>query len=164
MNLITCTGCGITVTSAEIKLDNQYHASYACVKLYEEISADTLSLHDKDFIHQLIVDTYTAQHVGAKMKPIMITFALIGLYLTFEHNYTGKQVQSAHILLANQSKEWPSFIPPKEKASITVLDIVQNSDSMKQEMIKKWGKAVWGIWQPEHENITKLVKKYLEIY
>ncbi len=159
--MTTCPGCGLKLDSEETKLDDRYNASYACKQLYNKISAYTVSLQDKDFLHQLVVDTYAAQHVGAKMKSIMITFALIGLYLTFEHNYTGKQVQKAHMLLANQSKEWLSFILPKEKAPITVLSVIQSPDNMKQGMIKKWGRAVWDIWQPEHETIAALVKKYL---
>jgi len=75
------------------------------------------------FIHQLIVDTYTAQHSGPNVKPISTAFALIGLYLTFELGYTGKQVQRTHMFLAEKHIEWPRFDPPIEKNALTVCDV-----------------------------------------
>ncbi len=51
---------------------------------YNELSYYTLSHPDPAFIHQNIVDAYTAQHAGQDTKPIAITFALIGLYLSVE--------------------------------------------------------------------------------
>jgi hypothetical protein len=71
--IIMCPGCGLNLPSAEEQLDERYNASYACRQLYGELSAYTLSLRDVDFIHQLGVDTYAAQHAGANIKPIAIT-------------------------------------------------------------------------------------------
>lgn len=62
-------------------------------QMYNQLAFYTLSHPDKIFfIHQLVVDAYTAQHADAQTKPIAITFALAGLYLVVEKNYTGKQV------------------------------------------------------------------------
>ena len=80
---------------------------------------------DKEFIHQLVVDSYAAQHSGPKVKPISTVFALIGLYLTFEHGYTGKEVQRAHMEIAKTRRLWPRFNPPPEKGKLTVRDALQ---------------------------------------
>jgi len=93
--------------------------------------------------------------------PQSTTFAMIGLYLTFEKGYTGKQVQRTHIFLAKKNKEWPRFDRLKEKNALTVLDVLQSPESEYMNMIRKWGKSVWEMWKPEHESVRKLVETYL---
>src|SRR5579872_5875250 len=138
-----CPGCGLNLPSAEEQLDDRYNASSACRELYGELSAYTLTLHDADFIHQFAVDAYGAQHAGASVKPIGLAFALAGLYLAFEHNYTGRQVQKAHTLVARTAKQWPHFRLPEEKASLTVLDVLKTPEHERSDMLREWGKAVW---------------------
>lgn len=159
----TCPGCGLILSSAEEQSDERYYASYACRQLCYELSAYTLSLGDIEFIHQYVVDTYAAQHAGANAKSIGITFALVGLYLAHEHGYTGKQVQRAHTLLAKASKNWPQFRQPEEKASVTVLDVLDAPEEQRGEMIRAWGRAVWHIWTPEHAKVVELVREHLSV-
>jgi hypothetical protein len=98
------------------------------------------------------------------MKPIRTAFALIGLYLTFECGYTGKEVQRAHMVLGKINRQWPSFNPPIEKSTMTVLDVVQKvTKGNYEEPINAWGKSVWALWSTEHENIGKLVQAYLKV-
>ena len=160
---IMCPGCGLSLPSAEEQLHERYNASYACWQLYGELSSYTLSLQDVDFIHQVAVDTYTAQHVGAFVKPIAVTFALVGLYLAFEHNYTGRQVQKAHMLLARTPKKWPQFRLPEAKASLTVLDVLKTPEHERNDMLLEWGKAVWRIWESEHTKVAEFVHERLNV-
>jgi hypothetical protein len=54
---------------------------------YNELSYYTLGHPDKKyFIHQHLVDAYTAQKADENTKPIAITFDLVGLYLYVEKN------------------------------------------------------------------------------
>ncbi|WP_052569278.1 DUF5946 family protein [Ktedonobacter racemifer] len=122
--MVMCPGCGLILPSTEEQLDERDHASSACRQVYDQLSAYTLSLQDVDFPHQFAVDTYAAQHAGTNLKPITLTFALVGLYLACEHNYTGRQVQRAHMLLAKTPKQWPSFRLPDTKATLSVLDVL----------------------------------------
>jgi hypothetical protein len=92
------------------------------------------------------------------VKPIATTFALIGLYLTFEKGYTGKQVQRTHMFLGKNRIAWPRFNPPQNKSALTVLDVLQSPESQYEMMILKWGKSVWDMWQPEHQNVRKLIE------
>ena len=71
--------------------------------LYNQLALYTLAHPDPRFIHQLVVDAYTAQNADDNTKPIALVFALIGLYLHIEKGYTGKQVQRAHMQLANRT-------------------------------------------------------------
>jgi hypothetical protein len=158
---IRCPGCGVTLPSSNQEMDTEFHASAACRQLCYELSYYTLSLHDEYFIHQLVVDTYAAQHADEHAKPIRTAFALIGLYLVCEKGYTGKQVQDAHKKLADQSKIWPIFSIPQKKARLTVADVLARSDEEKVSAIQEWCQSVWEIWKDEIQAIEELVNKYL---
>jgi hypothetical protein len=162
---ITCPGCGLNLPSVDEHLDERYYASSACRQLYDELTAYTLSLRDAYFIHQLALDTYTAQHAGAGIKPIGLTFALVTLYLVCEYNYTGKQAQKVHTLLAEaeKAKKWPQFRIPEEKASLTVLDVLTTPEQERNKMLQQWGKAVWRIWESEHSKVAAFVHERLTI-
>jgi hypothetical protein len=151
--------------SAEEQLDDLYYASSACRQLYDELTAFTLSLGDAYFIHQLAIDTYRAQHAGAGIKPIGLTFALVTLYLVYEHNYTGKQAQRAHTLLAEaeKAKQWPQFRLPEAKASLTVIDVLKAPEQERSDMLRQWGKAVWRIWGSEHTRVAEFVQERLHV-
>ena len=78
-----------------------------CQDLYDKLSFYTLNHPDPNFfIHQLVVDAYAAQHTKEGQKPIKTAFALIGLYLFCERGYTGKEVQNAHMWLANLPSQY----------------------------------------------------------
>ncbi|HEX6716913.1 MAG TPA: DUF5946 family protein, partial [Pyrinomonadaceae bacterium] len=64
---------------------------------FYELSYYTLAHQEPAFIHQHIVDAFTAQTADQNTKPIAVAFALIGLCLYLEKNCTGKQVQLAHM-------------------------------------------------------------------
>lgn len=157
-----CPGCGVELQSSVLTLDVRYNASCACLNLFNELTAFTLVNAGKDFIHQISLDAYTAQHTGPKIKPIGISFALIGLYLAFERGYTGRQVQLAHMALAKTRRDWPRFEPPKAKAEITVADVVKGLTAANhRERISAWGKAVWKTWAAERERMAGLAGRNL---
>jgi hypothetical protein len=158
-----CPGCGLTLTSDQIGLDDRFQASYACRQLYDELSAYTLTLHDLDFTHQLVVDVYQAQHPGEPAKPIGIAFALAGLCLVVEHNYTGKEVQKVHMRMARKKRAWPEFALPTENAATTVLDVVQSPDDRRRDMIEKWSTSVWCIWRSEHHKVRALIREHVAL-
>ena len=164
MTKITCPGCGLELESENPFLDDQYTASSACRQLYDELASFTLSLGYGDFIHQLAVDTYAAQHSGPGTKPIRTVFSLIGLYLTFERGYTGRQVQQAHMILGKKRRQWPLLNPPGEKTWLTVQDIVPGlTKENYRERLNSWGKSVWGAWNPRHEHVAQVVEMYLDV-
>lgn len=160
---VVCPGCGLALESASSGMDTAFNASRACRELYLT-TIYTLSLEREEyFIHQIVVDAYAAQHASSKMKPITVTFALIGLYLVFEKGYTGRQAQLAHMQLGKHRVAWPRFNAPEGKATLTVRDVLQSGEPNYQAMIKKWGKSVWDVWKPEHGRVAALIKTYLKI-
>ena len=154
-----CPGCGLSLYSPTGGLSTDYNASFACVELLRTLSFYTLQLHDQEFIHQLIVDTYMAQHFGQQVKPIAITFALVGLYLVNERGYTGKEVQQVHKQLAdsNTSKNWLYFPLPQKKSSLTVKNVLEAAD--KNKTIHNWCESVWEIWKDQKGQIEEVLRQ-----
>jgi Family of unknown function (DUF5946) len=154
-----CPGCGVRLPVEEGHADGRHNASAACWWLNGELNAYTLLRGDREsaFIHQLQVDAYAAQHVGANPRPIGPAFALIGLYLTCERGYSGRQVQHMHMLLARRSKTWPRFTPPSRAGDMTILDVMQAPPGAERDgALHRWGQLVWQSWSHEHERVRSL--------
>ncbi|GAC1407891.1 MAG: hypothetical protein NVSMB52_20980 [Chloroflexota bacterium] len=156
-----CPGCGATLLSSQTGLDHQFFASVACRDLYDSLCFYTLSLRDREFTHQLVVDAYAAQHAGPHTKAITTTFALVGLYLVAERGFTGRQVQRVHTLLAAKSQHGLQFSAPATGATLSVKDVVDVPDGGKQVAIHAWSAAVWNIWKDREAQITELVRTVL---
>jgi flavodoxin len=128
---------------------------------YHELSFYTLSHPDPAFIHQHIVDAYTAQTANEKTKAISITFSLAGLYLYIEKKFTGKQVQQFHQKMAENKKEWPELILPEKRGNIDVSGVLAASPGPERDkMIRKWCKSVWNAYKDNRAAITDLVEQY----
>ncbi len=130
-------------------------------KLFEELSFYTLSHPDFDyFIHQLIVDAFTAQTADKDTKKISLVFSLVGLYLLIEKNYTGKQIQQAHTVLSNYKEYLPEIKLPENRGEITISNVLE-SELNRDEMIKKWCSSVWKAYESSKEEIERFCETYL---
>jgi hypothetical protein len=131
---------------------------------YNELAYYTLAHSDPSFIHQHIVDAYAAQHAGENTKPIAVTFALVGLYLQGEKNFSGKQVQRAHMRLAARRKQWPEFDLPKQSGDVTIADVLDApAGPERDKMIHKWCASVWEAWKDSQQRVRDLVRVELGI-
>ena len=118
--------------------------------------------NDETFIHQLGVDAWAAQQADSNSKPIAVAFALIGLYLHLEKNFTGKEVQNAHVKLAANCKMWPTFELPASRGNITVYDVMEKPPGEERDaMIEKWCASVWRAYRDSHEKVIELVSQEL---
>ena len=132
--------------------------------LYNELSYYTLAHADSSFIHQNIVDAYAAQHADDTTKPITIVFALIGLYLHVERNFTGRQVQKAHMQLARRRKQWFRPPLPKQRGAIVISYVMAvAAGEQRDAMIHKWCISVWEAWRGARDQIVDLAKRELNI-
>ena len=130
-------------------------------KLFEELSFYTLSHSDSDYyIHQLIVDAFTAQTADKDSKKISLVFSLIGLYLLVEKNYTGKQIQQAHTVLSNYKDYLPEIKLPENRGEITISEVLKD-ELNRDEMIKKWCYSVWNAYKSSKEEIEHFCEIYL---
>jgi hypothetical protein len=131
---------------------------------YNELVYYTLNLEDDFFIHQYLVDAYTAQTAIPQTKSISLAFALAGLYLCVELQYTGKQVQAFHTLMSNHKMSWPTFTLPQKRGSINAATVLQaNTNETKNELIKSWCTSVWAAYSVHHTAVKELVEYYLGI-
>ena len=129
---------------------------------FYELSYYTLAHPDPAFIHQHIVDAFTAQTADEDTKPIAVAFSLIGLCLHLEKNYTGKQVQLAHMTLARHKREWPTFALPKRRGEITIADVLSEPAGPRRDTkIREWCASVWEAYGDSHQKTRDLVSSYL---
>lgn len=129
---------------------------------YYELSYYTLAHPDPAFIHQHIVDAYAVQYADETTKPIELTFALIGLYLCVERGCSGKEVQRAHIRLANQRKHWPTFTQPADRGAVTVSDVLANPPGPERDQaIHNWCASVWQAYGGVRDQVIALVEHEL---
>jgi ABC-type phosphate/phosphonate transport system permease subunit len=129
---------------------------------YNELSFYTLAHQGESFIHQHIVDAHTAQTADTNTRPISILFALAGLYLLVEKNYSGRQVQQAHLQMAKNKQALPSVILPAERGEITVSDVLAKPPGRERdEMIYRWCASVWEANKINRKTIITLTQATL---
>lgn len=132
--------------------------------LYNELAFYTLAHPDPAFIHQLVVDAYTAQSADETTKPIAVVFALIGLYLHLEKGYTGKQVQRAHMQLAKWPNTWPKLPLPAQRGEIHIENVLAAETGPDRDaLIEQWCASVWKSWRESRSSIISIAQKYLGI-
>ena len=56
-----------------------------------------------------------AQHLVHGESPIRGAFALAGLCLAVEREFTGRQVQCVHTLMARRHRTWPRYRAPRTR-------------------------------------------------
>jgi hypothetical protein len=153
-----CPGCGVRLPLSDGWPDARANASAECWQLYGELTAYTVTRGYDTFIHQLAVDSYGAQHARENGPLIGLAFALIGLHLTYEKGYSGRQVQHMHVHLARRSTTWPRFTPPPQVGALTVQDVLRAPPGEERdEMLRQWGRAVWEAWGQEHAQVAALI-------
>ena len=129
---------------------------------FYELSYYTLAHPDPAFIHQHVVDAFTAQTADRDTKPIALAFALIGLCLYLEKNYTGKQVQLAHMALARHKREWPKFELPETRGEVTVGDVLSEpAGAMRDAKIREWCASVWEAYGESRQRVLDLLSRLL---
>lgn len=111
---------------------------------YHELTAYTLTHGDPAFIHQHVVDAFAAQAADVATKPITLTFALAGLYLHLEQQFTGRQVQRAHMRMAEHKRAWPSWPLPNDRGAMSAADVLaQPPGPDRDRAIDAWCMSVW---------------------
>jgi hypothetical protein len=127
---------------------------------YDELRCYTLTRGDPSFIHQHVVDAFTAQHANDQTKPIGLTFALVGLYLLVEKKFSGRWVQRVHMELARNKRPWPVFKLPLERGSITVVDVVATPEGIERDnAIYAWCSSVWEAFRENQGTVVDLLRQ-----
>jgi len=136
---------------------------------YHQLISWTLTLNDSEFIHQHVVDAWAAQHATKESASISVYFALLGLYLHLEKGYTGRQVQRAHMQIAQPHgrgpgrREWTRFPLPTQRGSITVADVLAAPEKERRRAVDLWCQGVWEAWKHNHTAIAECVSRDLSV-
>jgi hypothetical protein len=126
--------------------------------LYDELALYTLTHPSPRFIHQHVVDACSAQQADEHTKWITLYFALVGLYLFVEKNYTGKQIQNEHIRLSNRPKEFIPFPLPLFRGHITIQDVLAQDPGIERDQaIADWCASVWQAYSAARYLIVEYV-------
>lgn len=132
--------------------------------LFDELSFYTLAQPRSEFIHQLAIDTFTAQHATGATKPIAIVFAVLGLYLHAERGFTGLEIQQVHMRLAPLRLPWPVLPLPAQHAAVTVADVLAATPGLERNaMIRGWCVTEWQMWTESRAVIADLLQTHLDI-
>jgi hypothetical protein len=128
---------------------------------YNELQCYTLAHRDPAFIHQHVVDAFSAQHANEETKPIALTFALVGLCLHVEKRLSGRDVQRAHMALARHRRGWPVFALPRDRGSLTATQVVSApAGPERDEAIRAWCASVWDAFRNSHGAVVELLRKH----
>jgi Family of unknown function (DUF5946) len=128
---------------------------------YNELCAYTLTRGDATFIHQHVVDAFAAQRATPESKPISVAFSLTGLYLHVEKGLSGRQVQLAHMKMARQKRTWPTFVLPRDRGTITVVEVMAAPEgAQRDKAIDDWCASVWGAFAGNRGPVVELLREY----
>ena len=127
---------------------------------YDALYVYTIERRGPSFILQHVVDAFMAQTAHDQSKPIGLTFALVGLYLHVEKQYSGGQVQRAHTQLARQKMKWPIFPLPRDRGSMTAGDVLAVPAGPDRDLaIDTWCRSVWAAFYESHQTIGELLRE-----
>jgi hypothetical protein len=131
---------------------------------FDELCAYTLTRGDETFIHQHVVDAFAAQSADECTAAIKLTFALAGLYLHVEQNFTGREGQRVHMQMGRSKRIWPSFTIPCEHGSITAADVLSRSAGVERDQaIHAWSVSVWKAFRANKRAVEELLSHYPQI-
>jgi hypothetical protein len=159
----SCPGCHVVLPGPSEVWHPRSTASVACHALYGEVLGyEHQHVAELGRWHQLLVDTYAAQHAGERSAPITTAFALIGLSLALERGWSGLRVRDAHQELARRYREWPRFATPPSSATMTVEDLAfTRTPGEYVEALHHWAHGVWETWRHEHHRVEALLAERL---
>jgi hypothetical protein len=126
---------------------------------YDELYAYTMNR--EGFILQYVVDAYIAQTASRSTKPIGLFFAVVGLYLHVERQFSGVDVQQVHRRLAREKRQWPSVDLPCDRGRLTAADVLAAPPGPARDAaIDEWCRSVWAVYGHTRQTIVKLLRDY----
>jgi hypothetical protein len=128
---------------------------------YTDLCYYTLALRDPSFLHQHVVDAFAAQNADEHTKPMKVSFALVGLYLHVEKQFSGRRVQQMHMELARHKHPWPSFPLPGPRGSLTAADVMVVPAGLERDKaIDAWCASVWEAFRECRPGVIKLLQEW----
>jgi hypothetical protein len=113
------------------------------------------------FILQHVVDAYAAQTAGDGGKTMGVIFALVGLYLRVERQFSGSEVQKVHMQMARLKRQWPAIALPRDRGRMTAADVLAVPEGPARDLaIDEWCRSVWTAFRDNRQTIVDLLREY----
>jgi hypothetical protein len=130
--------------------------------IYDQLYVYAGSRGRERFILQNVVDAHHAQIATDETKPIVIIMALVGLYLHVEREFTGLQVQQAHMQLGRTRQQWPRIVLPRSRGALTAEHVMQAAEGDERDAaISEWCRSVWTAYADDNRaTIIDLLRRH----
>lgn len=128
--------------------------STACWRAFGELCAADYASADRMSFHQVIVDSYAAQHpgTGERRQVQSVGIHLMTLCLFLEHDADPRLGTELHRRMIRR----PTFhrIEAASPASLNVLDVpLHGAPATAREAAFRWARAVWDSYEQEHSTV-----------
>jgi len=126
---------------------------------YDEVYLYTMGR--PGFILQHVVDAFAVQTADANSKPIAVVFGLVGLYLRVEKQFSGRQVQLAHMALGRRKRDWPAMHLPDDRGDMTIADVLAAPAGPERDLaIDNWCRSLWTACGGNRPAVLALLREY----
>jgi hypothetical protein len=126
---------------------------------YDELYVYTMGR--PSFVLQHVVDAFGAQTASEDTKPIRLVFALVGLYLRVEKQYSGRRIQQVHMQLGQRRIQFPTIPLPGSRGSMSVVDVIAApAGPDRDSAIDAWCRSVWTAFRESHQTIVELLQEH----
>ncbi|MCU1572939.1 MAG: hypothetical protein JWO93_1021 [Micrococcaceae bacterium] len=159
---VTCPGCGGRFDADPDAAPSSLSAAAECSNTCAWVTGYGLSTPGLARFHQMIVDTYGAQHPAPPTPRIRVAYSLVGLHLALDRGISGPGVRAAHGLMGKPTPDWPAFAPPSGHAALTIADVAAegwqaDSAGGHASVVMRWATMVWATWRPSQSAVESLV-------
>ena len=159
-DLETCAGCGVVLPAGSGPTHPYMTGSAACWARFGELLASDYSSGERMAFHQVLVDSYAAQHPGdgGRRAVQSVGLHLMTLCLFLEHGVDAALGTALHRRMIRR----PAFrrLTRIEPGRLTVLHVpVSGSAVVARQAVYEWAHAVWQTYEPEHVQVRRWLRE-----
>ena len=151
-----CPGCAGEFPDVDGPTHRYMTSSPGCWAAFGEVLAADYSQPSRMAFHQVVVDSYAAQHPGdgSRQAAQSVGLHLMTLCLFLEHDVDPAQGPRLH----QQMIDRPAFRPLERTGpgALTVAHL-HGGDPRKQAFA--WGRAVWDSYAPSHDVVRTWLRQ-----
>ena len=149
-----CPGCSGEFGDIDGPTHPYMESSPGCWRTFGEVVAADYSDPDRMAFHQLVVDSYAAQHPGAgdRRQVQSVGLHLMTLCLFLEHDADPARGPQLHRRMVGR----PEFRPLQRSGpgEVTVADMPSGGPlQAARRAAFEWAAAVWATYEPEHSTV-----------
>ena len=154
-----CPGCGYQPSEAAPPDDSAIQDTAArsafCYSCFTQLLARSYGDPAYRSVHQLLVDSYGAQHPGGNDHRSVLgtALSLMTLCLFLEHGVDPSHGPRLHNAMASKSV-FHYLDPPAWRGTITAAQVLTARDAEEHlGLVRAWAEQVWQAWSPRHATV-----------